>query len=204
MDFEDLLLKVLRLVEDPDGAAGRELRRKFDHVLVDEFQDTNLVQYRIVRALSASTRNLCVVGDDDQSIYRWRGADVRIIRGFRKDFPDAETFRKHLQSKADANASRLHDGITEALEYLATLPGVSAKTRRALLVLSDLEDNGSGPGSEQRLLRGLQEFGNRGGLAEALQGEDHLLDLGGVRRDLLLRLGPRPADRVGRALLQLL
>src|SRR5690606_25746836 len=80
VDVEDLLLRVMRLVENPDSAAGRELRRKFDHVLVDEFQDTNLVQYRIVLALSSETRNLCVVGDDDQSIYRWRGADVRIIR----------------------------------------------------------------------------------------------------------------------------
>ena len=88
VDFDDLLLLLLKIVESTDIAQAEELRRKFEHVMVDEFQDTNLVQYRIVRALSARSRNLCVVGDDDQSIYRWRGADVRIIRGFKRDFPE--------------------------------------------------------------------------------------------------------------------
>jgi DNA helicase II / ATP-dependent DNA helicase PcrA len=103
VDFDDLLLKVLRLVEDPVSPAGRDLRRKFEHVLVDEFQDTNWVQYRIVRALSAESRNLCVVGDDDQSIYRWRGADVRIIRGFKHDFPEAEVIKLEQNYRSTAN-----------------------------------------------------------------------------------------------------
>jgi DNA helicase-2/ATP-dependent DNA helicase PcrA len=89
VDFDDLLLAVLRIVEDPESLPGQEIRGRFRHVLVDEFQDVNQVQYRLVRAFSSGTRNLCVVGDDDQSIYRWRGADVRIVRGFRRDFPDA-------------------------------------------------------------------------------------------------------------------
>jgi DNA helicase-2/ATP-dependent DNA helicase PcrA len=89
VDFDDLLLAVMRIAEDPEGLAGSELRRRFRHVLVDEFQDVNRVQYRLVRALCMEHGNLCVVGDDDQSIYRWRGADVRIVRGFRRDFPDA-------------------------------------------------------------------------------------------------------------------
>jgi DNA helicase-2/ATP-dependent DNA helicase PcrA len=89
VDFDDLLLAVLRIVEDPESLPGQEIRGRFRHVLVDEFQDVNQVQYRLVRAFSSSTQNLCVVGDDDQSIYRWRGADVRIVRGFRRDFPGA-------------------------------------------------------------------------------------------------------------------
>jgi len=89
VDFDDILLAVLRIVEDPESLPGREICGRFRHVLVDEFQDVNQVQYRLVKAISAATRNLCVVGDDDQSIYRWRGADVRIVRGFRRDFPDA-------------------------------------------------------------------------------------------------------------------
>ncbi|MCC7538831.1 MAG: UvrD-helicase domain-containing protein [Deltaproteobacteria bacterium] len=92
VDFGDLLLMTLRLAE-ADTEAGRALRAKFDYVLVDEFQDTNHVQYRLVRALASGTRNVCVVGDDDQAIYRWRGADVRNILGFREDFPDATVIK---------------------------------------------------------------------------------------------------------------
>lgn len=103
VDFDDLLLYVLRLVEDPESRGGRELRQRFSHVLVDEFQDTNWVQYRIVRALSAETRHLCVVGDDDQSIYRWRGADVRIIRGFRKDFPETRVIKLEQNYRSSGN-----------------------------------------------------------------------------------------------------
>ena len=103
VDFEDLILKVMRLAEDPNSHAGHDLRTRFDHVLVDEFQDTNITQYRLVRALSARTRNLCVVGDDDQSIYRWRGADVRLIRGFRRDFPDATVIKLEQNYRSSAN-----------------------------------------------------------------------------------------------------
>jgi DNA helicase-2/ATP-dependent DNA helicase PcrA len=103
VDFEDLIVLAMRVAEDPESAAGRELRQRFSYVLVDEFQDTNLTQYRLVRALSASTRNLCVVGDDDQSIYRWRGADVRIIRGFRRDFPDAAVVKLEQNYRSTAN-----------------------------------------------------------------------------------------------------
>jgi DNA helicase-2/ATP-dependent DNA helicase PcrA len=80
VDFGDLLLEVLRLAHHPD--VGRQLAERFDHVLVDEFQDTNHVQYQLVGELSRRTGNLCVVGDDDQSIYRWRGANVDNILGF--------------------------------------------------------------------------------------------------------------------------
>jgi DNA helicase-2/ATP-dependent DNA helicase PcrA len=86
VDFGDLLLKAVWLCErDPE--AGKQLADKFSHVLVDEFQDTNRVQYRLVRHLSSRTHNLCVVGDDDQSIYRWRGADLRNILDFERDHP---------------------------------------------------------------------------------------------------------------------
>jgi DNA helicase-2/ATP-dependent DNA helicase PcrA len=101
-DFEDLLLHVLRLVENQQSEAAAHLRARFSHVLVDEFQDTNLVQYRLVRGLAA-TRNICVVGDDDQSIYRWRGADVRNIRGFSRDFPDATVVKLEQNYRSSAN-----------------------------------------------------------------------------------------------------
>jgi DNA helicase II / ATP-dependent DNA helicase PcrA len=93
VDFDDLILHVMHLAENANSAAGKELRERFDYLLVDEFQDTNGVQYRLVRALVARTQNLCVVGDDDQSIYSWRGANVFHIRGFKRDFPNAEVIK---------------------------------------------------------------------------------------------------------------
>jgi DNA helicase-2/ATP-dependent DNA helicase PcrA len=86
MDFDDLLLLPLTLfAERPERLAYWQ--RRFDHVLVDEFQDTNAAQYRLVKQLATEHRNLCVVGDDDQAIYGWRGADVRHMLSFQQDFP---------------------------------------------------------------------------------------------------------------------
>lgn len=113
VDFEDLIVEVMRIAEDPSSTAGVELRESFDYVLVDEFQDTNTTQYRLVRALSARTRNLCVVGDDDQSIYRWRGADVRLIRNFRTDFSDACIVKLEQNYRSSANIVRGALGVIE-------------------------------------------------------------------------------------------
>jgi len=92
LDFDDLLLSTEQLFRSFPDLRRREARR-FDHVLVDEYQDTNASQYRIVKALAADHRNLCVVGDDDQSIYGWRGADVSHILRFKTDWPDAKVVR---------------------------------------------------------------------------------------------------------------
>lgn len=89
MDFDDLLLQTLRLWSDVPEV-GRECRGKFKYVLVDEYQDTNRVQFELVKYLVQDHRNLCVVGDDDQSIYAWRGADARIILDFDKHYTDAK------------------------------------------------------------------------------------------------------------------
>jgi DNA helicase-2/ATP-dependent DNA helicase PcrA len=90
MDFDDLLNNALAvLLEYPDCA--RKYRGFFKYILVDEFQDTNRVQYGLVRELAREHRNLCVVGDDDQSIYSWRGANIDNLLDFQKDFPEAST-----------------------------------------------------------------------------------------------------------------
>lgn len=92
MDFDDILLNMNILLRDnPD--ALESLRERFRYILVDEYQDTNFAQYLIVRKLSEVHRNICVVGDDSQSIYAFRGARVENILNFRKDYPESRTFR---------------------------------------------------------------------------------------------------------------
>lgn len=92
LDFDDILLKTLRLLKE-----NQEVREyyqdKFKYIHIDEFQDTNLVQYEIVRILSGKHKNLFAVGDDDQSIYSFRGADITNILNFEKDFEDAKVFK---------------------------------------------------------------------------------------------------------------
>ncbi len=92
LDFGDLLLQTVRLFEQQPEVLAR-WQERFQWLLVDEYQDTNPVQYRLIRLLAGSRRNLCVVGDDDQSIYSWRGADIRNILEFEKDFPDVAVIR---------------------------------------------------------------------------------------------------------------
>ncbi len=91
-DFDDLLMQTVRLFERvPDVLAA--YHRQFRYLLIDEYQDTNHAQYRLVRLLAGERANLCVVGDDDQSIYAFRGADVRNILEFEKDYPNAATVK---------------------------------------------------------------------------------------------------------------
>jgi DNA helicase-2/ATP-dependent DNA helicase PcrA len=92
MDFDDLLLNTEALFAQFPEARFAEASR-FDHVLVDEYQDTNDLQYRILKSLADRHRNLCVVGDDDQSIYGWRGAEIAHILGFQRDWPEAKVIR---------------------------------------------------------------------------------------------------------------
>lgn len=92
LDFGDLLLKTYELFRMyPDLLAGYQ--QKFKYIMVDEYQDTNHIQYLLVQQLASKHRNLCVVGDEDQSIYSWRGADISNILNFEKDFPEANVIK---------------------------------------------------------------------------------------------------------------
>ncbi|MCP4190293.1 MAG: UvrD-helicase domain-containing protein [Planctomycetaceae bacterium] len=106
VDFDDLLLCTEQLFEQSPEARRSEAGR-FDHVLIDEYQDTNGSQYRIIKALAVGHRNLCVVGDDDQSIYGWRGAEVEHILRFNVDWPDAKVVRLEDNYRSTAEIIQL-------------------------------------------------------------------------------------------------
>ena len=92
LDFDDLLLETVRLLKS--SAAVRErYQRRYQYMLIDEYQDTNRPQYELIKLLAGPDHNVCVVGDEDQSIYSWRGADIRNILEFEKDFPEARIIR---------------------------------------------------------------------------------------------------------------
>ena len=92
MDFDDLLLNAVRLFEK-DEAVLLEYQNRFRYIMVDEYQDTNMLQYQFVKMLAEAHDNICVVGDDDQCIYQWRGADIRNILEFEKDFKNAKVIK---------------------------------------------------------------------------------------------------------------
>jgi DNA helicase-2/ATP-dependent DNA helicase PcrA len=163
VDFDDLLLVTEELFETfPD--VRRAEAGLFDHLLVDEYQDTNGSQYRIVKALAKDHRNLCVVGDDDQSIYGWRGAEVAHILQFSRDWPDATVVRLEANYRSTEaiitaantliayNAQR-HDKVLRAARVGGEKPRIlqfKDETEEAKFVVDDLRRVLSTPGMEPR------------------------------------------------------
>ena len=92
LDFDDLLLEAVRLLKSSSEVRQR-YNRRYRYLLIDEYQDTNRPQYELMKLLAGENKNVCVVGDEDQSIYSWRGADIRNILEFEKDFPEVKTIR---------------------------------------------------------------------------------------------------------------
>lgn len=118
LDFDDLLLRAVQVLREfPDARAAWQARFRYIHV--DEYQDTNRVQYDLLRLLVNESRNLCVVGDEDQSIYRWRGADIGNILRFEEDFPGARVVR-------------LEENYRSTQKILDAAAGVVANNRRRL------------------------------------------------------------------------
>jgi DNA helicase II / ATP-dependent DNA helicase PcrA len=92
LDFDDLLLETVRLLKS-SGETRERYNRRYKYLLIDEYQDTNRPQYELMKLLAGPSGNVCVVGDEDQSIYSWRGADIKNILEFEKDFPETKTIR---------------------------------------------------------------------------------------------------------------
>lgn len=102
LDFDDLLLKELELLQN-HPEVRKKWQEKFKHILIDEYQDTNAVQYNIVKLLVGQEKNICVVGDDWQSIYSWRGADFTNILNFERDFPGAKVIKLEQNYRSTGN-----------------------------------------------------------------------------------------------------
>jgi DNA helicase-2/ATP-dependent DNA helicase PcrA len=112
LDFDDLLVQAAFLLERY-AHVREELGRRFRFLLIDEYQDTNHAQYRIARALAREHGNICVTGDPDQSIYRWRGADIRNILSFEQDWPDAVIVKLEENFRSTPNILRAADNLIE-------------------------------------------------------------------------------------------
>lgn len=124
LDFDDLIVRAIDLLER-DKQTREKYQRKFEYVLVDEYQDVNIAQYRLIALLAAHHGNITVVGDDDQSIYSWRGSDYRMILRFEEDFPGAEIFKleenyRSTQRILDAANSLVENNLTRAPKKLFT------------------------------------------------------------------------------------
>jgi DNA helicase-2/ATP-dependent DNA helicase PcrA len=121
LDFDDLISRTIELLERDEETRVR-YQSKFRYVLVDEYQDVNFAQYRLVALLADEHKNLTVVGDDDQSIYSWRGSDYRMILRFEEDFPGAKVF------KLEENYRSTQTILTAANELVTNNPNRAAKT----------------------------------------------------------------------------
>ena len=102
MDFDDLLVNALHVLRENTDILA-QYQNRFKYIMVDEYQDTNHIQYEIIRMMAKAHKNLCVVGDDDQCIYQWRGADIRNILDFEKDFPTAKVIKLEQNYRSCGN-----------------------------------------------------------------------------------------------------
>ena len=153
LDFDDLILKTLTLFsEHPPVLAAYQ--HKFSHILVDEYQDTNMAQYMLVRLIAGESRNLCVVGDDDQSIYGWRGADLRNILEFERDFPDCRVIKLEQNYRSTSN---ILDAANQVIAHNAG--------RKEQALWTD-----AGEGEKIRVYRALDERDEAAWVVRAIEG----------------------------------
>ncbi len=126
LDFDDLLLKTVALFDDATDIA-EEYNQRFRYVMVDEYQDTNRIQYQLIRQLTRAQQNICAVGDEDQSIYRWRGADIENILNFDKDYPGTEMIRLEQNYRS---TQMILDAATAVVSHNIARKGKTLRTDR--------------------------------------------------------------------------
>ena len=158
LDFGDLLLKACELLRDHESVRSH-YQKFFEHMLVDEYQDTNHAQYIITKTLAAQHRNICVVGDDDQGIYSWRGANVRNILEFENDFPDAKvvTLEQNYRS-----TSRILEAAGRVIRHNKTRKAKTLWTTKPAgesVVVQELPSEMEEAGWVVRRIRGLVDQG---------------------------------------------
>ena len=164
LDFDDLLLRTVELFYQVPEVTAR-YNRLFRHVLVDEYQDTNRAQYQLIRQLTLEHQNLCAVGDEDQSIYRWRGADIENILSFERDYPAARVIRleqnyRSTQAILDAAVAVVSRNKSRKGKTLRTDRGTGA--RLGLYEAADAEDEAAFVAASIARSAGADEAGTGG------------------------------------------
>ena len=161
LDFDDLLMKAALLVEN-DSTVRRELSDRFQYLLIDEYQDTNHAQYRLAKALVSQHNNICVVGDPDQSIYRWRGADVRNIMAFEKDWPGATIVTLEENFRSTAEILRAADKLIACNGHRKQKSLVPVRSHEGRFCVDCYEDEAQEADSVARRIQELQAQGVSG------------------------------------------
>ncbi|MBN1362618.1 MAG: UvrD-helicase domain-containing protein [Sedimentisphaerales bacterium] len=139
LDFDDLLMKAALLLEN-DASVCAELADRFQYLLIDEYQDTNHAQYRLAKALALRHGNICATGDPDQSIYRWRGADIRNILAFEKDWPQAMVVKLEENFRSTAAILRVADSLIARNANRKAKSLVAVRTDDGKVLVESYED----------------------------------------------------------------
>ncbi|HWR66652.1 MAG TPA: UvrD-helicase domain-containing protein [Bellilinea sp.] len=156
VDFDDLMLETVKLLVD-NPLIREQYARRFEHVLVDEFQDTNVVQYELLKLLSSAHRNIFVVGDEDQSIYRWRGADYRNVLRFEEDYPETKKILLEQNYRSTQTVLNAAQGVINRNKFRTIKRLFSDRGSGETLTLYEAEDDKAEAEYVVETIRGAME-----------------------------------------------
>ena len=177
LDFDDLLMKTAFLLKGHSDVRN-ELGERFKFLLIDEYQDTNHAQYEIAKALVSSHSNICAAGDPDQSIYRWRGADIRNILNFEKDWPDATVVKLEENFRSRPEILQMADSLISLNQNRKQKKLIPTRPPAADIVITEFEDEQEEAEGIAQKVRQLTDPSFRGGkLVPAKAGGKSLRDI---------------------------